>query len=173
MQPFVLIRWPAIRLAHATFVGRTEWFRNYPYNYDSYGCEEWELLFSTFSKSRFANLTEPLYFYRELDSFTVAKYLRRQLRTSSFSWRHGRDQFGTARTAWECGKRFGRGFISRARVCWDVAERLVKRRYEPIDAASAEHLRSTIQQIRSNRLPVRSIGVQDPASREVAPAAEP
>ncbi len=142
-----------IRLAHATFVGRTEWFRSHPYNADSYGCEDWELLFSTFTKSRFANLTEPLYFYRELDSSTVPKYLRRQLRAGLFSWRHGRDQFGMTRTAWECGKRFGRGFIFAGAGMVGMAEQLVRRRYEPIDAASAEQLRSTIQQIRRTASP--------------------
>jgi glycosyltransferase involved in cell wall biosynthesis len=143
-----------IRLAHATFVGRAEWFRRHPYNNDSYGCEEWELLFSTFAKSRFANLPEPLYFYRELDSFTVSKYLRRQLRSSSFSWQHGRGQFRRARTAWHCGKRFGRGLLYASAGMCGIAELLVRRRYVPVDAVSAKQLRSTIQQIRSGSLPL-------------------
>ena len=143
-----------IRLAHATFVGRTEWFRSHCYNANSYGCEDWELLFSTFTNSRFTNLTEPLYFYRELASSTVPKYLRRQLRAGLFSWRHRRDQFGMARTAWECGKRFGRGFIFAGAGMVGMAEQLVRRRYEPIDAASAEQLRSTIQRIQSQSLPL-------------------
>ena len=143
-----------IRIAHATFVGRTEWFRSHSYNGDSHGCEDWEFLFSTFTNSRFTNLTEPLYFYRELASSTVPKYLRRQLRAGLFSWRHRRDQFGMARTAWECGKRFGRGFIFAGAGMVGMAEQLVRRRYEPIDVASAEQLRSTIQRIQSQSLPL-------------------
>jgi len=143
-----------IRLAHATFVGRAEWFRSHTYNNDSCGCEEWELLFSTFAKSRFANLPEPLYFYRELDSFTVSKYLRRQLRSSSFSWHHGRGQFGRARTAWHCGKRFGRGLLYASAGVFGLAGLLVRRRYVPVDAVSAQQFRSTIEQIRSGNLPL-------------------
>jgi glycosyltransferase involved in cell wall biosynthesis len=142
-----------IRIAHATFLGRTEWFRRYRFNRDSQGCEDWELLFSTFRESRFANLMEPLYFYRELDSFTVCKYLRRQLRSSSFSWRHGRNQFGTTRTAWECGKHFGHALVYAGAGALGMADRLVKRRYARCDAASAEQARNTIQQIRSRSLP--------------------
>jgi glycosyltransferase involved in cell wall biosynthesis len=142
-----------IRLAHATFLGRAEWFRSHPYNENNYGCEDWELWFSTFTESRFANLLEPLYFHRELDSFTVSKYLRRQLRASFFSWRHGRDQFGMSRTAWECGKRFARGFLYASAGMLGTAELLVRRRYVPLDAASAEQLGSTIRQIRSRSLP--------------------
>jgi glycosyltransferase involved in cell wall biosynthesis len=143
-----------IRLAHATFVGRAEWFRSHPYNNDSYGCEEWELLFSTFAKSRFANLPEPLYFYRELDSFKVSKYLRRQLRASIFCWRHGRAQFGTARTSWECGKRFGRGLLYAGAGMLRRAETLVRRRYAPLDEAAAKQVFMAIQQIRSENLPL-------------------
>jgi len=149
-----------IRLAHATLVGRAEWFRSHPYNKDSYGCEDWELLFSTFGKSRFANVPEPLYFYRELDSFTVSKYLRRQLRSSYFSWQHGRGQFGSARTAWYCGKRFGRGLVYASAGVFGIAGLLVKRRYVPVDAVSAEQLRSIIKQIRAGSLPVCPAALQ-------------
>ena len=162
-----------IQLAHATFVGRTDWFRNHPYNADSYGCEDWELLFLTFKESRFANLMEPLYFYRELDSSSAPKYVRRQLRAAVFSWQQGRDQFGIARTGWECVKRFWRGFLFAIAGLLRLAEGLVKRRYEPIDAAAAEPLRRTIQQIRSNSFPIRATGLPDRALREVGPVPEP
>lgn len=144
-----------IRLAHATFVASAEWFRSHPYNDDSYGCEDWELLFSTFGKSRFANIPEPLYFYRELDSFTVSKYLRRQLRSSYFSWRHGRGQFGRARTAWHCGKRFGRGLLYASAGMLGMANLLVRRRYVAVDTVSAQQLRSAVEKIRAGSLPVR------------------
>src|SRR5215469_202627 len=147
-----------IQLAHATLVGRTDWFRSHPYNNDSYGCEDWELLFSTFETSRFANLREPLYFYREMDSFTVSKYLRRQVRSSYFSWQHRR-RFGRSRTAWQCAKRVGRGLLYAGAGMLGTARLLVKRRYVPADAASANQLHSTIEQIRSISLPVRPTGL--------------
>ena len=143
-----------IRIAHATLVSRAEWFRGHSYNDDSYGCEDWELLFSTFATSRFANLMEPLYFYRELDSFTVSKYLRRQMRTSSFSWQHSCDQFGVTRTGWVCGKRFARACLYASAGTLGLAKLLVRRRYAPINEPFAKELRCVIQQIRSERLPV-------------------
>jgi glycosyltransferase involved in cell wall biosynthesis len=159
-----------IRVAHATFVGRAEWFRSHPYHDDSYGCEDWELLFSAFTQSRFANLPEPLYFYRELDSFAVSKYVRRQMRASHFSWRHGRHQFGMTRTAWECGKRFGRAFLYAGAGALGTAELLVRKRYAPFDAASAEQVRSTIQQIRAKSLPLRPASLTDHRPRATVPA---
>ena len=142
-----------VQLAHATFLGRAEWFRRHPYNSDSYGCEDWELLFSTFATSRFANLPEPLYFYRELDSFRVSKYLRRQLRCTHFCWKHIRPPFGRSRTAWYCSKRYGRALLYAIAGIFGAAGQLVKRRYVPIDELSAKQIGITIERIRSERLP--------------------
>ena len=147
-----------IQLAHATLVGRAEWFRRHPYNNDSYGCEDWELLFSTFETSRFANLQEPLYFYREMDSFTVPKYLRRQLRSSYFSWQHRR-RFGRSRTVWQCSKRFGRGLLYASAGMFGTARLLVRRRYVPVDQVSAKQLHNTIEEIRSVSVPVFPSGL--------------
>jgi hypothetical protein len=74
------------RIAHATFVGRAAWFRAHPYNAGNRGCEDWELWASSFRTSRFANLAELLYFYRELDSFTLRKYLRRKQDFAARLW---------------------------------------------------------------------------------------
>src|SRR5437588_3374108 len=63
-----------LRVAHATFCARREWFQEHPYNESNVGCEDWELWQSSYRASRFANLERPLYFYREFDSFSLAKY---------------------------------------------------------------------------------------------------
>jgi len=61
--------------AHPTVLGRTEWFRNHPYSVENLGCEDWQLWVTTCRESRFANLPDALYFYREYDSYSLSKYL--------------------------------------------------------------------------------------------------
>jgi Glycosyl transferase family 2 len=141
-----------IRMAHATLLGRIEWFRSHPHNENSYGCEDWEFLFSTFKNSRFTNLLEPLYFYRELDSFAVRKYMLRQVRASLFSWRHGRNEFGIMRTGLACCKRTGHASVYAGAGALGLAEQLVRRRYAAVDATSSEHIRHMIRQLRSSSL---------------------
>jgi hypothetical protein len=131
---------------------RIEWFSSHPHNDNSYGCEDWEFLFSTFKNSRLANLPEPLYFYRELDSFAVRKYLLRQVRASAFSWHHGRNEFGILRTGLECCKRIGHASVYAGAGALGMAQRLVRRRYARLDATSAEQVRHAIRQICSRRL---------------------
>ncbi len=52
-------------LFHPTWLGRTTWFRASPYATDAARCEDQDLLFRTYRTSRFANLPEPLFGYRE------------------------------------------------------------------------------------------------------------
>ena len=66
------------RFAHPTIMGRTKWFREHPYNEGSRHCEDWQLWAATCKQNHFANLAEPLYFYREYDSYSLAKYLARK-----------------------------------------------------------------------------------------------
>jgi hypothetical protein len=90
-----------VKIAHATLVGRVQWFRGHPYNETNRGCEDLELWLSTFHNSRLANLSEPLYFYREFNTFRLAKYIRRKKDTIRTLWRHRRNM-GLTRTALCC-----------------------------------------------------------------------
>ena len=63
--------------AHPSILGKSEWFRNNPYN------EKWntmmedvELWLRSVSNSNFKNLSEPLFFYRNVGIPTLKKYVR-------------------------------------------------------------------------------------------------
>ncbi len=59
--------WSGFEMAHPTWMGRTEWFRQNPYREDAYRMEDKDLLFRTCQKSRFANLPDVVLGYREDD----------------------------------------------------------------------------------------------------------
>ncbi len=87
-----------IRLAHATVVGRTGWFREHPYNDSNRTGEDWELWVNSYRESRFANLPQALYYYREMQSFRLAGYLAAKQDLARLQWKH-RKSFGTAAAA--------------------------------------------------------------------------
>ncbi len=89
------------RLVHATVVARAEWLRRFPYNPENHYCEDFELWLSCYRRSRFANLAEALYYYREYESFGLAKYARAKSNLVRFLWQR-RGEFGTGRTAAVC-----------------------------------------------------------------------
>jgi len=60
-----ICRWPArgFPLYHPAWVGRTRWFRRYPYRTGR--AEDQDVLFRAYQQSVFANITEPLLGYQE------------------------------------------------------------------------------------------------------------
>jgi glycosyltransferase involved in cell wall biosynthesis len=84
-------------MAHSTWLGRTDWFRNNPYREDAVRMEDWDLLFRTHEVSKFANLQEVVMGYREA-SLSLRKLASTRWHKSRFvieyAWIDGR--FGSA-----------------------------------------------------------------------------
>lgn len=57
--------WAGFYLAHPTWMGRREWFRNHRYRSEAVRCEDQDLLLRTYDKSLFAALPEIVLGYRE------------------------------------------------------------------------------------------------------------
>jgi glycosyltransferase involved in cell wall biosynthesis len=64
-----------IYMVHPTFLGRSDWFRNHPYNQVALRAQDQILLLATYTTSRFANLNELLIGYRE-EGVSLAKSAR-------------------------------------------------------------------------------------------------
>lgn len=63
------------KLMHPTWMGRTAWFRDRPYNRQALLCEDQDLLLRHYETSRFANIREPLLGYRE-DRLSLKKLFK-------------------------------------------------------------------------------------------------
>lgn len=69
--------WMGFYLPHPTWMGKTNWFRKY--KYASYYCEEQELLWRSYEKSRFKAIPEPLFAYRIRDKINRKKLFKTRL----------------------------------------------------------------------------------------------
>jgi len=65
--------------AHPTIMGKTEWFRKNPYDVGMTRMEDFELWVRTVNTSRFENIPEPLFFYRNVGLPTLKKYYKSNL----------------------------------------------------------------------------------------------
>ena len=74
------------RFIHPTVAGKTEWFRNWKYDESLSGCEDMDLWIRSFKKSVFADILEPVLFYREPLTFRLKTYLKRQKLLLRYSW---------------------------------------------------------------------------------------
>ncbi|MDE3136081.1 MAG: glycosyltransferase [Acidobacteriota bacterium] len=97
-------------LAHPTWLGRTEWFRDHPYRSDAVRAEDQDLLLRTYRSSRFAALPAVLLGYRE-ESLRLEKILR------------GRRSFLRSVVREECSH--GRTLRAMAAICEQVAKGLL------------------------------------------------
>lgn len=59
---------------HPSIMGRTEWFKNNPYDVSANRSEDYELWLRTAETSNFDNIREPLMFYREVGLRHATKY---------------------------------------------------------------------------------------------------
>jgi glycosyltransferase involved in cell wall biosynthesis len=121
-----------VRLAHATVVGRTHWFRTHPYNEKNRTCEDWELWLTSHRTSTFANLSEALYYYREFAPFSVGRYIDAKHRMARLSWRL-RAEFGLPRTSYACLSQYIRVLLNLLAYLGGLQDRMIRYRSNPID----------------------------------------
>lgn len=61
---------------HPTITGKSEWFKNNPYDERMKRAQDYELWIRTIEKSNFVRLEEPLLFYREASTPSLTKYFK-------------------------------------------------------------------------------------------------
>lgn len=73
-------------LMHPTVTGRTEWFRQNPYNEAYSGVEDYELWLRVKGKAKTLHIDEPLMFYRERTRYDVRKVWRERTLGIKMIW---------------------------------------------------------------------------------------
>jgi glycosyltransferase involved in cell wall biosynthesis len=138
-------------VAHATALGRSEWWKKHPYNEGNRGCEDWELWFESYTQSRFANLADLLYFYREPQAYSFRGYARDKLELASRLWRN-RARFGLAAMG-AAAAQCARVPVYAAAHILGTEGALIRRRGQPPADSEREMFTRALEQIRSAALP--------------------
>ena len=139
-------------LAHATVLGRADWWKKNAYNERSRGCEDWELWLESRAQSRFANLSDLLYFYREQQAYTFHGYARDKAELAALLWRR-RAEFGAGAALAGAAQWARIGVYAIAHLLGGEAA-LIRRRGERPTDSERELFTRALQQIRSTVLPV-------------------
>ncbi len=141
------------RLAHAAAMARTAWWKRHPYDENCRGCEDVELWFSTYRESRFENLPEPLYFYREEQAYSFGRYARDKVELARRLWSR-RDLFGTPAAMASVAAQWVRiGVYAVARLA-GADRTLVRRRGMPPTSGEAREFMAALERIRATALPL-------------------
>lgn len=139
-------------LAHASTVGRGEWWRKHRYNEQNRACEDWELWFESHRHSRFANLPELLYFYRETQAFSFRGYAHDKAALAALQWGKRTEVGAAAAGAAVMGEWARIGAYAAAHLL-GAEQSLVRRRGQLPSEAEAAAFREALARIRATRLP--------------------
>lgn len=72
--------WKGFYMAHPSWMGKAEWFREYRYALPApYLCEDQDLLLRSFSKSKFATIDKILFLYRNNNNIKLKKLFKTRL----------------------------------------------------------------------------------------------
>lgn len=82
------------RLLHPTIMGRTDWFRQHPYNERYSGCEDYELWLRVKGMATLLQMDEPLMYYRDRLTYDVHKVWRERKVGLEMIWNE-RSLFGS------------------------------------------------------------------------------
>lgn len=140
-------------LIHPTVMGRTEWFRNHPYDAEYIRAEDRELWCRTCATARFARLTEPLFFYREGMAGNLRNYLKSAVTVRKILRVYGPPLVGTWRAEWLVAKTFARSVAYRFCSLLGLQGRLIRKRNRPLTDAETLSARAIISDIRRVEVP--------------------
>lgn len=146
-------------LVHGGMLLRTDWARLHAYNERNRRCEDWQLLISSYRHSRFANLPECLYFYREFDSYRFRKYTHSQLISSRIHLGQ-LSQYGAAKAMSMIARRLGYITTYAVATGFGLQDTLIRKRSIAIPDSARAALDEAVMTVRATGLPLVDTGAE-------------
>lgn len=133
-------------LAHATAVAKTEWWRKFRYDETApLGVEDWRFWIEAAPTSRFANIPDLLYYYREFDSFRLSNYVKNKLGMVKRLW--SSPQISSSRAAGESLRHLALAAAFSALAPTGFRDVLIARRNSPLSEAEKAEFAAAMKMI--------------------------
>lgn len=127
--------WSGFYLAHPSWMGRTDWFRQHRYDERANKAQDYDLLLRTHRQSRFAALPELLIGYRE-ERLDLRKNLATRRQIMAAQWRQACREGAWGRLPGAFGRQLAKGLFEMLAIGSILERRLLCHRAAPIDAAA-------------------------------------
>lgn len=149
-------RFKGVRMAHATVMGRTEWFRCNPYDESNIRNEDFELWIRTCHNSVFANISDPLYFCNEFAASSFSKYARSKWTEALVVMQYGSAQIGKLQSVYYTSRRYCQIAAYAGFSILGLRNVLVRRRYSILTAQEQTEANRVIDLLRRTAVPVKN-----------------
>ncbi len=134
-------------MAHAAWLGRTEWFRRNPYREDAVRMEDWDLLFRAHRQNRFANLSEIVLGVSEA-SLSLRKIAATRWNQSRFVIEYAQTGGDYVNALGEVGRQAAKLMLDAFALGTGLNHRVLRHRVPPISPAEIETWRDVRQAAR-------------------------
>jgi glycosyltransferase involved in cell wall biosynthesis len=121
-------------MPHPTWMGRTAWFKRFPYNPSAQRAQDQALLLSAYKSSRFANLPDILFAYQQ-DIPTAATIWKARLNYSRTLLNHARSNQQWGMAAAGISEQSIRSLVTLAALKLGQGEAILARRFAPLTNA--------------------------------------
>jgi glycosyltransferase involved in cell wall biosynthesis len=143
-------------IIHGAILGKREWFQKNPYDEALSISVDYNLFLRTYKHSTFANIPEPLYYYRLDQSFNLKKQFCARRVVAKFLFEYYKDvgHWGKGIADWVL--QYGKFVATVLMFATGLRKKLMAKRYNPISDTDLEFYKQEISEIKNTELPTRS-----------------
>ena len=142
-------------ICHGSLLGKKSWFDKWTYDTSLTLSVDGDLLYRAYKNSTFANIAEPLYYYRLDQSFTLRKQFISRYHHSRTLFKSYIQQgmYGKAISAWAL--QYGKYAATVLMCAIGLRKRLMQRRYKALSPVEIDFYEKEIHKIKSIELPLK------------------
>jgi glycosyltransferase involved in cell wall biosynthesis len=143
-------------LVHSSIMARKEWYQNHRYDESVTFGQDFHLWLNSYETSTFANLEDPLYFYRCEYSYTLKKqYICRRI-SSKFLFHHYWRKRQPIRASIYAALPWAKLAVVAALCLANAKRKILEKRYNPVREETKLHATEEVEQIRNTEIPLKS-----------------
>jgi glycosyltransferase involved in cell wall biosynthesis len=137
-----------IHICHGSLLAKKEWFLKNKYNEKLSRSIDYELFLRTYMNSKFANVQEPLYFYRLEQSYSLKKQFKSRLLSANFILKHYKDNLHSpVKGLCYSFMQFAKLMTEAGLITIGAKQRLLSRRFVPLNSENKINFKGQIDKI--------------------------
>lgn len=142
-------------ILHGTILGKKEWFQKNAYDESLSISVDYNLFFRTYKHSIFANIPEPLYYYRLDQSFNLKKQLKARYSSAKFLFENQKKNGHYFKACFDWLTQYAKFIATVLMFATGVRGRLMARRYNNISEDDQKRYIEELSHIKNIELPIR------------------
>jgi glycosyltransferase involved in cell wall biosynthesis len=135
-------------LCHASILARKDWCRNNRYNEEIHLGQDFNLWLNSYRSSYFANISEPLYYYRIEASYKLKKQYKDRIASASYLFKHFARRGLIGKAFFSSGVQYLKMLAETAFFVFGAQNYVLRRRYKHLSSEEREKYCSIIQKIK-------------------------